>query len=68
MSEKEKINKITIIPGCVSCGSCVSLAPEIFEMKNIATVKPNAPIEGNEEKIIEAAAMCPVEAIELEKS
>ena len=62
-----KIKKVKIIPGCVSCGSCQVIAPEVFEIKKIATVKPDACIQGNEEKIIEAAEMCPVSAIEIEK-
>ena len=39
---------------------------DIFEIKQIARVKENAPIAENEDKIIEAALMCPVSAIKIE--
>ncbi|MFH0898580.1 MAG: ferredoxin [bacterium] len=62
-----KIKKVRIIPGCISCGSCEIIAPEVFELQQTAQVRPDAQITGNEEKIIEAALMCPVQAIEVEK-
>ena len=67
MDKKIKIKNVKIIPGCVSCGSCEVIAPEVFEVKKIATIKTDACIQGNEEKILEAAEMCPVSAIEIER-
>ncbi|MFH1831200.1 MAG: ferredoxin [bacterium] len=66
MAAKPTIKNVKIVPGCVSCGSCHMIAPDIFEIKQVAQVKKNAPIAQNEDKIIEAALMCPVSAIEIE--
>lgn len=60
------MKKVTILPGCISCATCSVICPEVFEIKDISTVKANADLEKNKEKIKQAADMCPVNAIKIE--
>jgi len=47
---------------CIGCGSCESICPEVFEMKEgKAHVKPNANPPKN--RLKEAIESCPVDAI-----
>jgi len=64
--EKEKLKKISIKPGCIACGACEYIAPEVFYVADISHVKQNADLEKNEQKIKEAIANCPVGVIEYE--
>jgi len=59
------MKKVRIIPGCISCGTCAVICPDVFEVTDISYVKQDADIEKNEDKIREAADMCPVSAIEI---
>lgn len=63
----KKIKKVTITPGCISCGSCEAVCPKVFEVKDIAYVKTDARLQDNEELIREAADMCPVSVIKVEE-
>jgi ferredoxin len=51
---------------CISSGTCVNIAPEVFEMdqEDIACVKN--PAGSDEQTIMEAAETCPVSAIIIE--
>lgn len=52
---------------CVGCGSCVEICPEVFELEGeLAKIKKGADLS-LDNKIIEAAEACPVEAIHYEK-
>lgn len=57
---------------CVQCGSCVSICPEVFEMKDDGTVDVKAEFQGKdipaelEAKVTEAKDMCPTTAIVIE--
>lgn len=64
---EKKIKKVRIIPGCISCGTCEAICPKVFEVKDIAYVKDDAEIAGNEEEIREAVDMCPVSVIEIDE-
>ena len=57
------ISKIWIEDGCTSCGLCEDISPEVFKMKDVATVIEDADYAAHEEKIKEAAESCPVEVI-----
>jgi len=61
------MKKVKILPGCISCGTCAYICPEVFEVKDISYVKPDADLEKNAEKINEAVQMCPVGVIEIEE-
>lgn len=60
------ISKVTIDDGCISCGVCESVCPEVFKMEDVAKVLPGADLNANEAKIREAAAACPVTVIKVE--
>lgn len=58
-----KVNK----EKCIGCGLCVSLVPDVFELKDDgkAHVKEGASCDGKEDACKEAAESCPVKAITL---
>lgn len=62
-----KVKKVSIIPGCISCGTCEVICPQVFEVKSVSEVKPNAPVEQFGEECQEAADLCPVSVIKVEK-
>lgn len=57
---------------CVQCGSCVSICPEVFEMKDDGMVDVKPEYKGKdlpaelEAKVTEAKDMCPSIAIVIE--
>ncbi len=57
---------------CVSCGSCVAVCPEVFEMKDDGTVDVKKEYQDKEipkeleAKVREAHDVCPVVAIVME--
>jgi len=57
------IKSTWIIEGCISCGLCESICPDVFEMPDQAIVKAEADLDANEDGIKEAAESCPVEVI-----
>jgi ferredoxin len=59
------INKVWIIEGCISCGLCSDLCPEVFRLDDVAVVREDADYS-NESLIKEAAESCPVEVIKYE--
>ena len=60
------VNKVWIIDGCTSCGLCSDICPDVFELEDVAVVKPNPNYAENENCIKEAAESCPVEVIKYE--
>ena len=63
----ENDNKITpsIDPGCIACGSCEFIAPEVFEVTDRSRVKKEVDYDTYAEKIKDAAAKCPVNVIRI---
>ena len=61
------MKKVKIEPGCISCGTCAFIAPEVFEVTDVCRVKKDANLEANKEKIKEAAKACPVQVIKYEE-
>ncbi len=57
------IKKVTIKPGCISCGLCAFIAPELFEVTDISHLKEGANPAQHEEKLKKAAEQCPVRVI-----
>lgn len=60
------IKKVYVGPGCISCGTCQSVCPEVFQVTDTAQVKPDADIKKHESLIREASEICPVQAIKIE--
>lgn len=61
------MKKVTIEPGCTTCGLCEFIAPEIFEVKDVSHVKPEAPLHEHIPAIKDAVAGCPVQVIRFEE-
>jgi len=59
------MKSVSIKPGCITCGSCAFIAPEIFDLAETAFVRADAPITDPalREKILMAAQACPVAVI-----
>lgn len=54
---------VRIEPGCITCGLCEYLAPEIFQVTDVSRVKADAPIEAHTKEIAQAVRECPVQVI-----
>jgi len=61
------MKKLKINPGCISCGACEFIAPEVFEVTDISHVKQGVDIKKYDEKIIAAKERCPVGVIYYEE-
>lgn len=57
------INKVWIEDGCTACGLCSDICPEVFILKDVATVNEGVNFSDFEKQIKEAADNCPVEVI-----
>ena len=55
--------KLWIDPGCITCGLCEFIAPEVFEVTDISHLKKKPNIKNNKKLIIQAAKECPVSVI-----
>lgn len=55
---------VKINEGCIACGACESICDAVFSVDGVATVNA-AGVAGNEDCAKEAAAACPVGAIEI---
>lgn len=62
-----KIKNIEIVPGCISCGTCEFVCPEIFEVKEIAQVKKGVDITSCSDAVDLAVDGCPVGVIKVTK-
>ena len=60
------LSKVWIVDGCISCGLCSDLCPEVFRLEDVAVVIEGADINANESLIRESAESCPVEVIKFE--
>ncbi len=61
------IKHVSITPGCISCGSCEAICPEVFEVPNVARVKVTDGFDECADLIREAAEMCPVSVIKVDE-
>ena len=55
--------KITVNESCIGCGTCVGVAPDVFEMNDEGL---SSVIGDDVDSAKEDAESCPVEAIEVE--
>lgn len=61
------IKKVTIEPGCITCGACEFIAPEVFQVTDISRVKQDVDLMGQADAIQQAAQACPVNVILVEE-
>lgn len=64
---KDNKEKVWIEPGCIACGSCQFICPEVFKVTLKSAIKSTADLEKHKELIIEAAKKCPVQVIKLKE-
>lgn len=57
------MKKVRIEPGCITCGLCEFIAPDVFEVTDVSRIKKNADIEKNKIEIEQAVRGCPVAVI-----
>lgn len=57
------ITKVWIEEGCISCGSCEQICPEVFKLEDLSTVIKGVNYSDYEAKIKEAVENCPAEVI-----
>lgn len=56
--------KVIIEDGCIGCGLCTELCPEVFSLSEEGTAQVSQKeAEQNQEKVKEAQLGCPVEVI-----
>lgn len=60
------MKKLKIDPGCITCGLCQFIAPEVFEVTDISRIKSHAKIDDNRDAIEQAITGCPVAVITYE--
>lgn len=60
------LKRVWIIEGCISCGACGAVAPDVFSVEDIAQVKEGIDVSVYEHDILEAAGGCPVSVIKYE--
>jgi ferredoxin len=58
-----KIAKVWAEDGCISCGVCEDICPQVFLIKDISTVIEDMNFSEYDAKIRETADGCPVEVI-----
>lgn len=57
------ISMVWIEEGCISCGLCEEICPEVFKLEEQAVVIEGVDYSVYENKIKEAAESCPAEVI-----
>lgn len=68
MTRKKTCKKnVRIEPGCITCGLCEFIAPEVFQVTDISHVKEDADIFASINAIKEAVESCPVAVIKYEE-
>ncbi|MBS4959658.1 MAG: ferredoxin [Clostridiales bacterium] len=61
--------EVKIVEGCVSCGLCVSLCPDVFEMNESGTAEvQKKPDQEEWEKVKEASEGCPAGVIHIQSA
>lgn len=60
------IQKVEVIPGCISCRTCETVCPSIFHVSPKSKVISHE-YDGKESEILQAEAMCPVSVIKVQK-
>lgn len=58
--------QVTIVEGCIACGVCESLCPEVFTVTD-TSVANQENVPGHESACREASQACPVDVIKIEE-
>lgn len=61
--KKKQIKDVTISPGCITCGLCEFIAPDVFTVTDVSHVKKDANFQANAVAIKKSAQECPVQVI-----
>ena len=62
------LTRVWVDDGCILCGLCPELAPEVFVMEDDhCWAKDDADLDSNEEEIRQAAIDCPVGVIRFQE-
>jgi ferredoxin len=61
------LTKVWVEDGCILCGLCPELAPDVFVMEDDHCWAREADFDANEEEIRQAAIDCPVDVIRFEE-
>ncbi len=61
------MKKVYIEPGCITCGTCEAVCPQVFKVTDVSHVVEGADLVVHEELIKEAAEICPVSVIKYEE-
>lgn len=61
--DQKNTKKLTILPGCITCGRCEFIAPDVFEVLDVAYVKKQADTGKHVVEIDQAIKECPVQVI-----
>lgn len=56
--------KVIIQSGCITCGVCEFVAPDVFEVTDVSHVKKNISYKKYKDQIDQAVAQCPVNVIQ----
>ena len=61
------MKKVLIEPGCISCGSCEFICPQVFRVVQTSQVNATADLNMHVDLIKKAALKCPVQVIKYEE-
>lgn len=58
-------SNITISQGCIACGACAEICPEVFVIRGSCEVLANADFDFFRDWIFQAEEFCPVDVIRI---
>lgn len=61
------MKKLSIEPGCITCGMCEFIAPKVFEVTDVSHIKEGFDQAENNELIEQSVKECPVFVIKYEE-
>jgi len=67
MDKKKGRMNVRVAPGCIACGLCEQIAPNVFHVTDRAHVFSDVTLKEYEREIKHAAESCPVQVIEIAK-
>jgi len=57
------MKKVSINPGCVACGACQFISPQVFCVTDVSRIKKDVDLQKYDQAIKEAVKQCPVGVI-----